>query len=55
LIGLQIRSGIPRELGGALIALLLLFIATSRFSNGQGGNSSLHATGAPSQQPESPL
>jgi general nucleoside transport system permease protein len=55
LIGLQIRSGIPRELGGALIALLLLFIATSRFSNGRGLNSSLHAAGAPSQQPESPL
>ena len=55
LIGLQIRSGIPRELGGALIALLLLFIATSRFSNGRGMNSSLHAAGVPSQQSEPPL
>jgi ABC-type uncharacterized transport system permease subunit len=31
LIGLQIRSGIPRELGGALIALMLIFVATNRF------------------------
>jgi ABC-type uncharacterized transport system permease subunit len=37
LIGLQIRSGIPRELGGALIALLLLFIATNRFYRRDGG------------------
>jgi general nucleoside transport system permease protein len=39
LIGLQIRSGIPRELGGALIALLLLFIATHRFYRRDGGGS----------------
>jgi general nucleoside transport system permease protein len=39
LIGLQIRSGIPRELGGALIALLLLFIATNRFYRRDGGSS----------------
>jgi simple sugar transport system permease protein len=32
LVGLQIQSGIPRELGSALIAFLLLFIATNRFS-----------------------
>ncbi len=31
LIGLQIISGIPRELGGALIALMLIFVATNRF------------------------
>jgi len=31
LIGLQIGSGIPRELGSALIALMLLFTATNRF------------------------
>ena len=31
LIGLQIHSGIPRELGGTLIALILLFVATKRF------------------------
>jgi general nucleoside transport system permease protein len=31
LVGLQIGSGIPRELGSALIAFLLLFVATSRF------------------------
>jgi ABC-type uncharacterized transport system permease subunit len=55
LIGLQIQSGIPRELGGALIALLLLFIATSRFSNGQGGNSSLPAEGVLPQKSRSPL
>jgi ABC-type uncharacterized transport system permease subunit len=38
LIGLQIHSGIPRELGGALIALMLLFVATNRFFNINGGN-----------------
>lgn len=32
IVGLQIRSGIPRELGGALIAMLLIFAATHRFS-----------------------
>ena len=32
LVGLQISSGIPRELGSALIAFMLIFIATSRFS-----------------------
>ncbi len=31
IVGLQIRSGIPRELGGALIALMLIFVATNRF------------------------
>jgi simple sugar transport system permease protein len=36
LVGLQIHSGIPRELGGALIALMLLFIATNRFFNKNG-------------------
>ena len=37
LVGLQIRSGIPRELGGALIALLLIFSAMHKFYrvNGQ--------------------
>lgn len=29
LTGLQIRSGVPRELGSALIALMLIFIATN--------------------------
>jgi simple sugar transport system permease protein len=28
--GLQILSGIPRELGSALIALMLIFVATNR-------------------------
>jgi general nucleoside transport system permease protein len=32
LVGLQMISGIPRELGGALIAFMLLFVATNRFS-----------------------
>ena len=32
LVGLQMLSGIPRELGGALIAFMLIFVATSRFS-----------------------
>ncbi len=31
--GLQIGSHIPRELGGAIIALILLFVATNRFSH----------------------
>ena len=31
IVGLQIRSGVPRELGGALIALLLIFAAMHRF------------------------
>jgi len=30
--GLQIGSHIPRELGGAIIALLLLFVAANRFA-----------------------
>ena len=33
LVGLQIRSGIPRELGSALIAFMLIFLATSRFTD----------------------
>jgi ABC-type uncharacterized transport system permease subunit len=32
LVGLQIGSGIPRELGSALIAFMLIFVATNRFS-----------------------
>ena len=31
LVGLQIGSGIPRELGSALIAFILVFVATNRF------------------------
>jgi ABC-type uncharacterized transport system permease subunit len=31
IVGLQIRSGIPRELGGALIALMLIFTAMHKF------------------------
>ena len=34
LVGLQIQSGIPRELGSALIAFMLIFIATNRFAGG---------------------
>ena len=33
LVGLQIGSGTPRELGSALIALILLFVATNRVFN----------------------
>lgn len=32
LVGLQMQSGIPRELGSALIAFMLIFAATSRVS-----------------------
>ncbi len=42
LVGLQIRSGIPRELGSALIALMLLFIATNRFFSLNGNNTGKH-------------
>jgi simple sugar transport system permease protein len=35
LVGLQIHSGIPRELGSALIAFMLIFVATSRFSKNE--------------------
>ena len=31
IVGLQMQSGIPRELGSALIAFMLLFVATHRF------------------------
>ncbi len=31
IVGLQMQSGVPRELGGALIAFMLLFVATHRF------------------------
>jgi simple sugar transport system permease protein len=31
LVGLQIGSGIPRELGSALIAFMLIFVATNRY------------------------
>jgi simple sugar transport system permease protein len=43
IVGLQIRSGIPRELGSALIALMLIFVATNRFFSLNGGNNSKHA------------
>jgi hypothetical protein len=32
IVGLQIRSGVPRELGGALVAMMLIFIATIQIS-----------------------
>ena len=35
--GLQIRSGIPRELGGALIALMLIFAAMHKYHRDNGG------------------
>jgi len=39
LVGLQIGSGIPRELGSALIALMLMFIVTNRFYKSNNGDS----------------
>ena len=42
LVGLQIQSGIPRELGSALIAFMLVFIATNRFSPVNNRNSQSH-------------
>jgi ABC-type uncharacterized transport system permease subunit len=44
LVGLQIHSGIPRELGSALIAFMLIFVATDRFSYINGRNTSKHAS-----------
>lgn len=43
LVGLQMLSGIPRELGGALIAFMLIFVATSRFSYRNRPNTSQYA------------
>jgi len=44
IVGLQIRSGIPRELGSALIAFILIFVATNQFFSINGRNTSKHAT-----------
>ena len=38
IVGLQIQSGIPRELGGALIAFILIFVTTNRLSSTHGRN-----------------
>ena len=38
IVGLQIRSDIPRELGGALIAFILIFVATNRIVDLDGHN-----------------
>ena len=40
IVGLQIQSGVPRELGSALIALMLIFIATNRMYRSTGNSSS---------------
>lgn len=50
IVGLQIQSGVPRELGSALIALMLIFIATNRIysMNGNGTNKQLQAEKIPS-------
>jgi len=42
LVGLQIGSGIPRELGGALIAFMLIFVATNRFLSINDRNARTH-------------
>jgi simple sugar transport system permease protein len=36
LVGLQMQAGIPRELGSALIAFMLIFVATHRFVDSNG-------------------
>jgi simple sugar transport system permease protein len=43
IVGLQIRSGIPRELGSALIAFMLIFVATNRFFSINGRNANKHS------------
>lgn len=47
IVGLQMQSGIPRELGSALIAFILLFAATHTFFYHQDGGE--HAAEVPSQ------
>jgi general nucleoside transport system permease protein len=42
IVGLQFRSGIPRELGGALIAILLIFAAMQKFNKTNGKHKSHH-------------
>src|SRR5215216_3424197 len=42
IVGLQIHSGIPRELGSALIAFMLIFVTTSQFSWINGWNTGKH-------------
>jgi len=42
LTGLQMLSNIPRELGGALIALMLIFVATNRLYRQNGKHTTLH-------------
>jgi simple sugar transport system permease protein len=44
LVGLQMLSGIPRELGGALIAFMLIFVATNRFSYRNDGHTNKYIT-----------
>ena len=44
LVGLQMLSGIPRELGGALIAFMLIFVATSHFSYRNDGHTNKYIT-----------
>ena len=43
IVGLQIRSGIPRELGGALIAFMLIFLAAKRFVGVNNRNTTEHS------------
>ena len=43
IIGLQIRSGIPREFGSALIAFMLIFLAANRFIDVHGQEASKNA------------
>ena len=43
IVGLQIRSGIPRELGGALVAFMLIFVAANRFLSENGRDNSKHS------------
>ena len=43
IIGLQILSGIPRELGGAIIAFMLIFVATNQFTYSNGRNADKNA------------
>jgi hypothetical protein len=42
LVGLQIHAGIPRELGSALIAFMLIFLATNRFPGVNNRNTNEH-------------
>ena len=49
IVGLQIQSGIPRELGGVLIAFILIFVSTNQLFSINRGNTDQHTPEIASQ------